>query len=101
MKALELRALVCVRKAPLAGWPSEGHPSGWLTSSPKPSPRFLVSAASKGLRFSVSLLESIFTDDRVSVDSKELANKHTEHSGRPRPEVQTALPRPAVRETAA
>jgi hypothetical protein len=41
-----------------------------------PPPRFFVSADSKGLRFSVSCLESIVADDSASVDSKELTSAH-------------------------
>jgi hypothetical protein len=41
---------------------------------PPPSPEFFISADSKGVKFSVSRLESMLTGDRGSVDSKELAS---------------------------
>jgi hypothetical protein len=39
-----------------------------------PSPRFFVNVASKGVRFSVSALESTFADGSADVDSKEVTD---------------------------
>jgi hypothetical protein len=44
-----------------------------------PPPRFFVSADSKGLRLSVSCLESTLADVSASVDSKELTSAHCSH----------------------
>jgi hypothetical protein len=38
----------------------------------QPSPRFFVNVASKGVKFSVSALESTFADGFTDIDSKEV-----------------------------
>ncbi len=44
---------------------------GFLVNRTWPHPMFFVSVASKGLRFSVSDLESTLAGCRISVDSKD------------------------------